>query len=266
MELWQSIILAILQGLTEFLPISSSAHLILPKEVLGWPDQGLAFDVAVHVGSLVAVMWYFRRDLWQMGVAWCGQLSGGEGNADSRMAWALIVGTVPAGLCGLLLDNWIEMNLRSISVIAATTIGFGLLLAWADHQARGDKATVTLPMAFAIGAFQALALIPGTSRSGITMTAGLLLGLSRQQASRFSFLLAIPLILAAGLLKTLGLLQQGADAPWLYIVVGAVVSGVTAYLCISWFLRLVERIGFMPFVIYRLLLGAVLVVLLLQQS
>lgn len=265
MDLWQCIVLAVVQGLTEFLPISSSAHLLLPKEILGWPDQGLAFDVAVHVGSLVAVMWYFRRDLWQITTAWCTQLATGRANDDSRMAWALIVGTLPAGIFGLLLDDWIELNLRSIGVIAATTIGFGLLLAWADRKTSHTGRSITLPMALGIGAAQILALIPGTSRSGITITAGLLLGLSREQACRFSFLLAIPLILAAGLLKSFDLVRLGTDAPWLFIGLGAVIACVTAYLCISWFMRLVERIGFMPFVIYRLVLGAALIVLMLMS-
>lgn len=258
MELWQALILAVIQGLTEFLPISSSAHLILPSQVLGWADQGLAFDVAVHVGSLAAVVWYFRRDLVQMALAWGRQLSGGGPSPDSRMAWAVIVATVPAGLCGLLLDDWIETHLRSVAVIGVSTIGFGLLLGWADRRGRPQGGVVDLRTAVVVGLAQALALIPGTSRSGITMTAGLMMGLSREQASRFSFLLAIPLILAAGLLKTLDLLAQGAGVPWLYIGLGTLCSGVTAYLCIHWFMRWVERVGFMPFVIYRLLLGAAL--------
>jgi undecaprenyl-diphosphatase len=258
-DLWQIIVLAIVQGITEFLPISSSAHLLLPKEVLGWPDQGLAFDVAVHVGSLLAVMLYFRRDIRAMVAAWLQQLVTGKSTADSRLAWAVIVGTIPAGICGLLFDDWIEANLRSVAVIAATTIVFGLLLAWADRNAASEEKTITIPMALGVGVAQALALIPGTSRSGITMTAGLMLGMSREQASRFSFLLAIPLILAAGSLKGVELAQRGADAPWGFIVIGIVVSAVTAYLCIAVFMRLVEKIGFMPFVIYRLALGAVLI-------
>ena len=149
--------------------------------------------------------------------------------------------------------------MRSVAVIAATTIVFGLLLAWADRNAAVEEKTITLPMALGVGVAQALALIPGTSRSGITMTAGLMLGMSREQASRFSVLLAIPLILAAGSLKGVELVQRGADAPWGFIVIGIVVSAVTAYLCIAVFMRLVEKIGFMPFVIYRLVLGAVLI-------
>lgn len=259
MDLWQIIVLAMVQGITEFLPISSSGHLLLPKEVLGWQDQGLAFDVAVHLGSLLAVMLYFRRDIRAMVTAWLQQLVTGKSTADSRLAWALIVGTIPAGICGLLFADWIEANVRSVGVIATTTIVFGLLLAWADRNVAAEEKTITLQMALGVGFAQTLALIPGTSRSGITMTAGLALGMDREQASRFSLLLAIPLILAAGSLKGLELAQQGADAPWGFIVIGIVVSAVTAYLCIAVFMRLVEKIGFMPFVIYRLVLGAVLI-------
>jgi undecaprenyl-diphosphatase len=242
MEMWQAVVLAVLQGLTEFLPISSSAHLILPSEVFGWPDQGLAFDVAVHVGSLSAVLYYFRADIGAMVAAWFRQVAGGPASEDSRMAWYIIVATLPAGLCGVLLDGWIETNLRSMAVIASATIGFGLLLGWADRGGRERGAAVTLQTAVAVGLAQA----------------GLMLGLSRQQASRFSFLLSIPLILAAGLLKTVQLLAQGAAAPWGFIAMGAALSGVTAYLCIRWFMRWVERVGFMPFVIYRVLLGLAL--------
>lgn len=263
MDLWQIIVLAIVQGITEFLPISSSAHLLLPKEVLGWPDQGLAFDVAVHVGSLLAVMLYFRGDIRAMVQAWLRQLVTGKSTPDSRLAWAVIVATIPAGICGLLFNHWIEDNLRSVAVIATTTIVFGLLLAWADRNAGTEGKTITFKMALGVGVAQAVALVPGTSRSGITMTAGLMLGMNREQASRFSFLLAIPLILAAGSLRGAELAQQGAEAPWGFIVIGIVLSALTAYLCIAVFMRLVERIGFLPFVLYRLVLGGVLIGLML---
>lgn len=257
MEYWQAIVLAIIQGVTEFLPISSSAHLLLPKELLGWQDQGLAFDVAVHVGSLLAVLAYFRHDVWAMALAWCQQLTSGRATEDSRLAWAVIVGTIPAGLCGLAFNDLIEAKLRGMGVIATTTIVFGLLLAWADRHAEGSS-SVSLRIAIGVGLAQALALIPGTSRSGITMTAGLFLGLGRERASRFSFLLSIPLILAAGLLKGVELAQQGADVHLGFLASGVAVSGLTAYLCIRWFMRWVETIGFMPFVWYRLALGALL--------
>jgi len=210
MELWHIIVLAIIQGLTEFLPISSSAHLILPSELLGWQDQGLAFDVAVHVGTLSAVIWYFRRDVGQLTVAWC-QDTQAAGGAGQRLAWAIIVATIPAGLAGILLDDLIEEHLRSAAVIAATTIGFGLVLWWSDAAGRA-------------GAFPAWTAPEGRPhhrpgpgagadsrhfRSGITITAALFLGFNRDSAARFSFLLSIPLIAAAGMLKTLDLIGQG---------------------------------------------------------
>jgi undecaprenyl-diphosphatase len=258
-NLWQAVLLAIVQGLTEFLPISSSAHLVLPSEILGWPDQGLAFDVAVHIGSLLAVVVYFRQDIHQLVTAWFGSFVGQGVTAESKMAWAVIVATIPAGFVGLLFDSYIEMNLRSVAVIATTTIGFGLLLGLADKKSFAEYEKVTIGVAVIIGFAQVLALVPGTSRSGITMTAGLLLGLSRQLAARFSFLLSIPLIAVAGGLKAWQLIEMETTAPWGMIALATAVSGITAYLCIHWFLRLLDKIGFMPFVIYRLVLGAVLI-------
>jgi undecaprenyl-diphosphatase len=261
-DLWQAVLLAVVQGLTEFLPISSSAHLVLPSEILGWPDQGLAFDVAVHIGSLLAVVIYFRQDIRQLITGWFGSFVGQGVTAESKMAWAVIVATIPAGLVGLLFDSYIEANLRSVTVIATTTIGFGLLLGVADKKSFAKYEKVTMGVAVIIGFAQAIALVPGTSRSGITMTAGLLLGLSRQLAARFSFLLSIPLIAVAGGLKAWQLIEMETTAPWGMIITAAAISGITAYLCIHWFLKLLDKIGLMPFVIYRLLLGAVLIGLL----
>lgn len=264
MELWHIIILSIIQGLTEFLPISSSAHLILPSQLLGWPDQGLAFDVAVHVGTLAAVVWYFRQDVWRLALAWVGDTVRRRVGQDSALAWAIIVATVPAGLAGLLLDDWIESHLRSGLVIAVSTIGFGLVLWWSDAAGRQQRGLPGLTMkdAIVIGLAQALALIPGTSRSGITMTAALFLGFGREAAARFSFLLSIPLITAAGMLKTVELVGQGEAADWTSIAIGTALSFVSAVVCIHLFLKFLERIGLMPYVIYRLLLGAVLLVVL----
>lgn len=264
MELAQALILAFVQGITEFLPISSSAHLILPAQILAWPDQGLAFDVAVHVGSLLAVMGYFRQDLWQISLAFLRSsarlpLSSSQ-QTDAKMAWYIIVATVPAGLAGLIFEDFIELNLRSVTVIASTTLIFGLLLWFADAYAkRGNySGTLNWRAVILIGLAQALALIPGTSRSGITMTAALLMGLNRELSARFSFLLSVPLILAAGGLKFIELVQTGTQVPWQHIVAGTAVSGLTAYLCIYGFISFIEKIGFMPFVIYRLALAALL--------
>lgn len=262
METWHLLLLAILQGLTEFLPVSSSAHLILLPRVAGWADQGLAFDVAVHVGTLTAVVVYFRRELGRMGRDWGRSLATGRHTPDSRLAWAVIIGTVPVGLAGLAFKDAVEGVLRSPAVIAWATIGFGLLLWWADTAGRRqrDEHSLRLKGILVIGLAQALALIPGTSRSGITITAGLMIGLTRQAAARFSFLLSIPVIALAGALEVIELARGGVDAPWQSLLLGAVAAGLTAYTCIHFFLRLLDRIGLLPFVVYRLLLGVVLLV------
>lgn len=263
MDWLQIVVLAVVQGLTEFLPISSSAHLILVPVLTPWPDQGLAFDVAVHVGTLLAVVLYFRRELRRMLGAWWRSLHGRRLDADARLAWAVLLGTVPVGLAGLLFKGVIETELRSALVIALASIGFGLLLAWADRRGGGTRSEYELGWrdVLIIGGMQALALIPGTSRSGITMTGGLLLGLSRQAAARFSFLLAIPVITLSGLLQTRDLLESAAPVAWGQLAAGTLLSALAALLCIHYFLRLVDRIGMLPFVVYRVALGLLLLVL-----
>ena len=262
METLHIIVLALIQGLTEFLPISSSAHLLLPQGILGWPDQGLAFDVAVHVGTLSAVLFYFRKDVAALITAWCNSSFKGEHSGDGRLAWLLILATIPAALAGLLFDDLIETHLRSTLVIAITTIVFGVLLWWADrprtHQF-DDITQLTIIAVLIIGCAQAMALIPGTSRSGITITAALLCGLPRLQAARFSFLMAIPVISLSGGYKTWQLINENM-ASWGELALGAIVAAVSAYLCIHYFLQFINRIGMTPFVIYRLLLGAFLLV------
>jgi undecaprenyl-diphosphatase len=214
------------------------------------------------VGTLSAVVLYFRRELLPMAQDWFASLLKRQQTANSRLAWAVLWGTVPVGLAGLLFKGFIETELRSALVIAITTIGFALLLWWADAKGRGERDEYRLQWRdiLLIGIAQAIALIPGTSRSGITMTAGLMLGLSRQGAARFSFLLSIPVIVLAGGLSTLDLLQEEAAVDWWLMISGVMVSAITAYLCIHFFLKLLERIGMLPFVVYRLLLGVVLLV------
>ena len=260
MTLYEIIILAIIQGLTEFLPISSSAHLILPAELLGWRSQGLAFDVAVHVGSLLAVMIYFRDDIIRLALAWLSKGFTRQQSTDSRLAWWVVIGTIPAGLFGFLMKDWIEINARSALIIAITTIVFGLLLWYADAKATQRKTIdkITFKDTLFIGIAQVMAIIPGTSRSGVTMTAGLMLGLDRESAARFSFLLSMPIILAAGLFSTLDLLEAQTAVDWKALLYGAGFSFVAAYLCIHLFLSWISRIGMLPFVIYRLILGVVL--------
>jgi len=261
MDLLQAIALALLQGFTEFLPISSSAHLILlPQMVSGWEDQGLAFDVSVHVGTLSAVMLYFRKEVTEMSLDWVASLKTRRQTMNSRLAWAVLLGTIPVGLAGLIFKDYIELNFRSSTVIAVATIGFGLLLWWADiiGKRHRDEYTIGIVDVIVIGCAQALALIPGTSRSGATMTAGLLMGLTREASARFSFLLSIPVIILAGGLKFLDLVRQAAPVEWSLMIIGTVLAGVTAYLCIHFFLVLLDRIGMLPFVIYRLVLGVFL--------
>lgn len=260
MEWLQVIVLSLVQGLTEFLPISSSAHLILVPVFTDWDDQGLAFDVALHLGSLIAVVWYFRKDLTAMTISWFASLRSRQLDADGRLAWAVLLGTIPVGLAALAFKGQIETILRSPVYIAVGLIGFGLLLGWADwrHKGRRNEHQVNWKDVLVIGCAQALALFPGTSRSGITITAALLMGMSREGAARFSFLLSIPVIVLACGLETRTLLTSTVPIDWPAVAAGVVLSGVTAYLCIHYFLAFIKRIGMMPFVAYRLILGVFL--------
>ncbi len=260
MELLQQFILALVQGLTEFLPISSSAHLILVPKLFGWVDQGLAFDVAVHVGTLSAVVAYFRKELKLMTRDWVHSITTRKQTPESRLAWGVLIGTIPVGLSGLLFKGFIETSLRDELVIATTTILFGLLLLWADRRGKRERDEHSLSWRdiIIVGCAQAIALIPGTSRSGITITACLMLGLTRTAAARFSFLLSIPVIVLSGLFVTLDLVQQQMAVDWQALITGSIISGLSAYACIHFFLKLLDRIGMMPFVIYRMLLGALL--------
>lgn len=266
MDIIQVVILALIQGLTEFLPISSSAHLILPSQLFGWQDQGLAFDVAVHIGSLMAVMFYFRHDIQGLAVAWfadCQHSRSLPMTDDAFQAWMIILATLPAVLIGWLAKDYIALHLRANEVIAVSTVLFGLLMAWAElsSRKRKDWARLSWRIALCIGLAQAVSLIPGTSRSGITITAALFLGLSKTDAAHFSFLLSIPIILAAGTLSAVELSQQTVTFSWFYLLIALTVSAVSAYLCIGIFLRLIERVGLMPFVWYRLGLGLLLLML-----
>jgi len=260
MDWMQVVVLAVLQGVTEFLPISSSAHLILVSPLLGWPDQGLAFDVALHVGSLVAIVHYLRAEILGIACGWWRHLRGGGASANSRLGWAIIIATIPVGIAGLLLNSWVAHGLRQPMVIAAATAFFALVLWLADRMPAGrhDEHELNWRDTVIIGFAQALALIPGTSRSGITMTAGRAVGLSREAASRFSFLLAIPVIALAGAHDVYHVVRESGPASWGAMTAGALISAVTAWWTVHFFLKLVERVGMTPFVIYRLLLAAIL--------
>ncbi|MGQ4877885.1 undecaprenyl-diphosphate phosphatase [Billgrantia sp. LNSP4103-1] len=262
MDWLQVVVLSVIQGLTEFLPISSSAHLILVPVLTDWNDQGLVFDVAMHLGSLLAVVFYFRHDLKRMAASWfvslrAGKLREGSDDPDARLAWWVLLATIPVCAIGFALHDVIEVSMRSPILIGVSLIGFGLLLSYADWGKRAGRSEYQLTFrdAMWIGLAQALALIPGTSRSGITITAALLLGMSREGAARFSFLLSIPVTALASGLEIVGLVEAPKDIDWLAMAAGVVLSGLSAYLCIHYFIAFIKKIGMQPFVVYRIVLG-----------
>ena len=267
MSLYQALLLALLQGFTEFLPISSSGHLALLGQwwqQQGMIDQGLAFDAAIHLGTLAAIVWYARADVGQL----LNVLRQRFSAAGRHLFTLLLLATLPVLVCGFLLQHWIELATRNLTVIAITTLLFGLLLGLADSFGRRRLEIVQLrwPMALWIGLAQVLALIPGTSRSGVTMSAGLALGLTRRQAAKFSFLLAIPVLAAAGGYNLLRIAQASGGGQLAYsmptLILATAASGLVAFATIRLFMALVERIGMWPFAIYRILLGLILLWLL----
>jgi undecaprenyl-diphosphatase len=259
-------VLGTLQGLTEVLPISSSAHLLLLPRILGWPESGLTFDVALHLGSLLALGLYFWRDICDMLFNFFGSISGkGLHTSGSRLPWYIIIGTIPAAIVGKTMEEPIEEVFRqSPQLICALLIGFGLLLAFADTTGakRWKLDRMTLKAAVIIGLAQCLALLPGVSRSGITITAALLIGFNRETAARFSFLLSLPIVFGAALLKVGHLLRTGIPAgeagP---LLVGVASSAVFGYLSVAFLLKLVQRSSLYPFVWYRLAAGVVFLLL-----
>jgi undecaprenyl-diphosphatase len=264
MDSLQIVVLAVIQGITEFLPISSSGHLILVPYFTSWPDQGLDFDLAVHIGTLTAIVAYFRRTLLTMARDWGRSVAQRREVGESRLAWAVLFGTIPAGLVGLFFRHDIETTLRSPLVVACTTIGYALLMFVADRfgkQQRDERSIGWLDVVV-IGCAQALALVPGTSRSGVTITAGLFRSLTREAAARFSFLLAVPVMAAAGLAELAGYSDNATPIDTRAMVLGLVISAVTGFACIHYFLKWLTRFGMLPYVVYRLVLGAVLLTLL----
>ena len=260
----QIVVLAVVQGLTEFLPISSSGHLVLVPGIFDWADQGLVFDIAVHFGTLIAVCFYFRSDIVHLIGGGFSAIGGDMSSSSSRLAVGIAIGTIPAAVAGLLFAEWIETHFRSPFVVAVTLAGYGILLALADRYGKRNRefSTIRIRDALIIGLAQALALVPGTSRSGVTITAGMILGLKRMDAARFSFLLSVPVILLATLYKGAAMLAGDVPIEWSALAVAAVISAVVAYLSIEFFMRFVNAIGLLPFAIYRLLLaGAIFYVL-----
>lgn len=266
MPLYQAIVLGLVQGFSEFLPISSSGHLVLTRWLFGWETPGdasveKAFDVALHFGTLVAVVAYFRRDLWRyvregVRLLWRRER---PVDTDGRIAWLLVVATVPAALVGALFEDVIDRELGTPTIIAISLIVFGVLLWWADQQMGRRKVNdMGLRDSLIIGAAQTLALNPGTSRSGITMTAARQIGFDRDAAARVSFLLSVPVIAGAVVLKVGGLLADGVpDGMGGALVVGVLTSGLSGWVAVWGTLHLVRTRTFTPFVVYRIVLGVV---------
>lgn len=267
----EAAILGIIQGLTEFLPVSSSAHLRIAGAFLpSGTDPGAAFTAIIQIGTEAAVLLYFRKDIWRIATAWLGQFFGGRQDAvardDARMGWLVIVGTLPIVVLGLLFKDAIETSLRNLWFTAFSLIGFGILLGIADLVGRRRLGLDRLRWGSGIvfGFAQAMALLPGVSRSGGTITAGLFMGFTREAAARYSFLLAIPAVLASGLyqlFKTWGQFGPYGPGPTL---LSTVISFVVGYASIVGFLKLVSTRGYMAFVVYRVLLGGALIMLLSQ--
>lgn len=260
MHLLQAALLGLIQGVTEVLPISSSAHLILVPRLLGWPESGLTFDVALHFGTFMALFTYFRRDIVQLVRDGLTGLHQEAHPGRLRMPWLLAVGTLPAVAAGLLLEEPIEVIFRDNPfLISLLLILFGLALGLADRYGRQHRGVqdVTLRMALIIGSFQALALLPGVSRSGVTITAALLVGLARFEAARFSFLLSLPIVFGAALKEGVSLVRSGIEPGMLTpMLVGIVVAAVSGYLSVAFLLRFVQTRTVWPFVWYRLAIGA----------
>lgn len=253
-----AVVLGVVQGATEFLPVSSSGHLILVPALFGWPDQGLAFDAAVHLGTVLALLIYFGGEIRRLAA---GVLAGLP--ADRRLAAAVMLASIPAGVAGLVFQHAIETRLRSTTVVAVSTILWALVLWWADgraaHNAVHDLRDVGIGRALVVGFAQALALVPGTSRSGITISAGLFTGLDRSTAARFAFFLGLPVTIAAGLLQTLALARAGVTSDGLGVLaLGVGTSFAAGLAAISFLVAYLRRRTLLVFVAYRIALGALL--------
>lgn len=261
MTTWEALVLGLVQGLAEFLPISSSAHLALAPWVLGWKDPGLAFDVALHMGTLVALTWYFRREWAALTLAGLSVLRHRRVTTDAeRRAMFILVATIPAGVAGVLIADLAEAALRHPVSIAVALMVMGVLLWWADRRPRGDRAltTMTWQQAVAIGVAQAFALIPGVSRSGSTITAARALGFDRSSAATFSFLLSFPITVAAVVLKAPEAFHEGVTWP---LAVGVVAAALSSWLAIAVLLRYVSRHSYGVFAVYRVVAGFLVIAL-----
>jgi undecaprenyl-diphosphatase len=265
-DLLKAVVLGVIQGLTEFLPISSSAHLRIFPELFGWGDPGAAFTAVIQIGTELAVLIYFRKDIWRIGSAWARSIFQPEyrGTLDARMGWFIIVGSLPIVVAGVLLKDVIENDFRNLWVIGTTLIVLGIVLGVADRIGRTDRTLgkLTLKDAVLMGLAQALAVVPGVSRSGATLSMGRFLGFDREAATRFAFLLAIPAVVGAGVFELKEIPHGHNDFGWGPTITATVVSFVVGYAAIAWLLRYVSTRSYLPFVIYRIVLGAGTLILL----
>jgi undecaprenyl-diphosphatase len=264
-NLLQSIVLGIVQGLTEFLPISSSAHLRIVPAFLGWEDPGAAFTAVCQLGTEAAVLIYFRHELWAVITKWLRGPRRYE-DADVRLGWFLIIATIPIGILGFIFRDQIETGARNLWLIGTVLIVFALVLGYADRVGRHERSIERLSPrdGVLIGLAQSLSLIPGVSRSGATMSAGLLLGLERPAAARFAFLLAVPAVVASGLFELKDVItgDERSTTPIGYVLIATFVAFVVGYAAIAWFLRYLAHHSVKVFVIYRLLIGSAVLLLL----
>ena len=261
MSWFEAVVLGVVQGLTEFLPISSSAHLRIVGEAFGWDDPGAAFTAITQIGTEIAVLLYFRRDIGRIIAAWVASLAGKrKGDPDARMGWLIIVGSIPIVVLGLLFQDRIETTLRDLRIVAIALVAFSLILYWADRVGakRRQLDQLTVGHGIAFGFAQALALVPGVSRSGGTITMGLFLGYTRAAAARYSFLLAVPAVLGSGFFQAYEALTgdvAGETVQWGPTIVATVIAFAVGLSVIAWLLRYLDRGSFTPFVVYRIVLG-----------
>jgi len=271
-DLLQALVLGLIQGLTEFLPISSSAHLRIVPALAGWDDPGAAFTAVTQLGTETAVLLYFRTDLWRIVTTWLRSLRDRElrSHPDARMGWYIIVATIPIGVFGLAFEEQIETGARNLTLVGISLIAFALVLYAADRigRRRRELQDVSTRDGLLIGLAQSLALVPGVSRSGATMTAGLLLDLRRPAAARFAFLLAIPAVVLSGLFQLYGILsgEEGGDEPFAYVALATVVAFLVGYAAIAWLLRYLATHSVGLFVAYRIALGTLVLALVAAGS
>lgn len=264
MNLFQAAFLGVIQGITEFLPVSSSGHLIFLPKLFGWSDNGLAFDTVIHLGTLVAVTVYFRKKFWLIINSLFRKKEYGEQNLEYRkLGWLILLSVIPAAVTGFFFGGWLENTLRSAGVVGFSMIFWGLILYIADAKGKKNLDKLSWKKSLFIGCAQAIALIPGTSRSGIVMTAGLFSKLSKESAVEFSFLMSAPIIFLAGASQFFKLASDGLNEPWPALAIGLISAAIGGLIAIDVLLKIVKSWSFLPFVAYRVILGILILVFLL---